>query len=91
MTHTPAPWLYARVDETTETVVTDEGDSVCDVRGASPADLSLIVNAPALLAALRELVAEWDTDHADEDHRTGYTLDTGGIAMARAAIARATG
>lgn len=44
-----------------------------------------------LLAALQELLAEWDARHADEDHRTGYTLDTAGIAAARAAIAAATG
>jgi hypothetical protein len=36
--------------------------------------------------ALRELVGEWDASHAHEDHRTGYTLDTGGIRMARALL-----
>jgi hypothetical protein len=55
------------------------------------ANARLISAAPDLLAALEELIAEWDAMHADEDHRTGYTLDTGGIRMARAAIARATG
>ena len=58
-------------------------------------DHDYIINAvnahDDLLAALQELIGEWDAVHADEDHRTGYTLDTGGISMARAAIARATG
>ena len=40
-----------------------------------------------LAQALDELVAEWDTSHADEDHRTGYTADTFGIELARRAPA----
>ena len=55
------------------------------------ANARLIAAAPELLEALQELVAEWDARHAAEDHRSGYTLDTAGIAMARAAIAKATG
>jgi len=51
--HTSGPWLYARVNDTTEAIVTDEGDSICDVRGASAADLSLLAAAPDLLAALQ--------------------------------------
>ena len=43
----------------------------------------------ALLAALEELVAEWDTTHADEDQRSGYTPLTGGMIMACDAIAKA--
>ena len=51
----------------------------------------LLSAAPEMLEALSELVAEWDALHADETHRTGYTLDTLGIQLARAAIAKATG
>jgi len=87
--HTPGPWLIAYINDI-DAIVTDDGTAVMDTRGASAADLSLAANAPLLLAALRELIGEWDETHADEDHRTGYTLDTNGVQMARAAIARAT-
>ena len=72
----------------------DSADPALTVRPVGlTADQSarLIAAAPDLLAALEELIAEWDAKHADEDYRTGYTLDTGGIRMARDAIARATG
>ena len=74
--------------------VTARADDFVGVRvadGATDDAARLIAAAPDLLDALMEIVAEWDTRHADEDHRTGYTLDTGGIAQARAVIARATG
>ena len=79
MSHTPAPWLYARVNDTTEAIVTDDGDSVCDVRGASPADLRLISAAPDLLAALRHLMDFSEGLRGSAIHN-----------RARAAIARAT-
>ena len=41
-----------------------------------------------LAEALDEVVAEWDAARAEEDHRTGITQDTGGIALARIALAR---
>jgi len=81
MSHTSGPWLYARVNDTTEAIVTNEGDSICDVRGASAADLSLISAAPALLAALQNMLMgdyhDCPAVRARRDH-------------ARAAIARAT-
>ena len=55
------------------------------------ADRALIAAAPELLLALSELISEWDEQHAEEDHRTGYTLETYGMVLARAAIAKATG
>jgi hypothetical protein len=36
--------------------------------------------------AILELLAEWDSKHKREDHRTGYTLDTYGIQLARQAV-----
>ena len=86
MTHTPAPWLYARVDETTEAVVTAEGDSIFDVRGASPADLRLLSAAPDLLAALRDFSAAF---HKGDGDCTAAQLRA--KKAARAAIVRATG
>jgi hypothetical protein len=59
--------------------------------GETAQAVAMIEAAPDLLAALLEVVGEWDSSHADEDHRSGYTLDTGGISQARTAIARATG
>lgn len=82
----PGPWT--RENRRGRAIIIDaDRNEVCEAFVAP----ALIAAAPDLLAALREIVAEWDTQHADEDHRTGYTLDTGGIAQARAAIARATG
>lgn len=98
--HTPGPWA---VDpKTLEVYAPDRHGHASAVRVAEcgrtllpanemRANAALVAAAPDLLAALSELVAEWDVRHADEDHRTGYTLDTGGISQARIAIARATG
>ena len=74
--------------------VTARADDFVGVRvadGATDDAARLIAAAPDMLEALLEVVGEWDSSHADEDHRSGYTLDTGGISQARAAIARATG
>jgi len=90
VTHTPGPWLYARIDDTTEAIVTDEGDSICDVRGASAADLSLIANAPALLAALRALMSLDVKGHALADRLQFSDSGRALLDQCRAAIARAT-
>jgi len=93
---TPGPWA---VDSTksfyvmgparlSEQAGLTHGPFICNA--STQANARLIAAAPDLLDALRELVAEWDTLHADEDHRTGYTLDTYGISAARAAITKAT-
>ena len=92
---TPGPWTIADGHDRRVHLIDDSrGHAVGEIVYADtrkPADARLIAAAPDLLAALEELIAEWDATHADEDHRTGYTLDTGGIRMAREAIARATG
>jgi hypothetical protein len=54
-THTPGPWLIARIDGI-DAVVTDDGTAVMDTRGASAADITLAVNAPLLLAALQKAI-----------------------------------
>ena len=97
--HTPGPWLFSPVNDCAVAIVEDDGTSIFDVtvclhttgQSALAANAALVAAAPDLLAALLEVVAEWDARHADEDHRRGYTLDTGGIAQARVAIAKATG
>ena len=98
--HTPGPWTSGRpipADDTVSRIVRAGADHIAvvmDLEGAAQEatdNARLIAAAPDMLAALLEVVAEWDAHHADEDHRSGYTLDTGGIAQARAAIARATG
>ena len=45
--------------------------------------------APELLDALEELVSEFDRDN--DDYKRGIVKDTGGIVLARAAIAKAKG
>ena len=90
--HTPGPWGRSRRDEVRQDAtaewIADVGGRNFDETGANAC---LLASAPELLAALEELVAEWDIAHEDEDHRTGYTLDTPGIEWARAAILKATG
>ena len=89
--YTPGPWhvtgYHVEARAGAIATVCDAGDG--DTEG--DANARLIAAAPELLAALQELVAEWDARHADEDHRTGYTLDTWGVQLARAAIATAIG
>lgn len=98
--HTPGPWTRKRAipdDDTISRLVFAGDDLIATVHDLEDAgheafaNARLIAAAPELLAALQELVAEWDARHADEDHRTGYTLDTWGVQLARAAIATATG
>ena len=94
--HAPGPWRLSVTDDTlvrsvdNGLVAVAHGDYGCDWE-VMEANARLISSAPDMLEALQELVAEWDARHAAEDHRSGYTLDTAGIAMARAAIAKATG
>lgn len=88
---TPAPWLYARVSEDIEAIVDEEGFSIADVRGAKPADLNVMVSAPAMLAALKALsrtfVGAYSDDLRDDLSIAIYRADA--EAAARAAIARA--
>ena len=94
--HTPGPWTVFKspvrkallIHAKDDLLVADLGD---DETGTQEANARLIAAAPDLLAALSELVAEWDNDHADEDHQSGITPETGGIILARMAIAKAEG
>lgn len=82
--HTPAPWKHCE----TYGLIKYGKTEIAALHSGNPDNARLIVAAPDLLAALQELVAEFDERHAHEDHRTGYTLDTAGIAAARAAISK---
>jgi len=65
-------------------VLHDEDDAEQDDRTAA-----LVAAAPDLLGALKELLAEWETDH--QDTPTARWPETGGVMMARSAIAKAQG
>jgi hypothetical protein len=42
-----------------------------------------MITNETLIEVLSEIVAEWDIRHENENHQTGFTLDTSGIAQAR--------
>ena len=83
-THTPGPWLIARIDGI-DAVVTDDGTTVMDTRGASAADLTLAVNAPLLLAALQAIV-DYFGPTPDLDNGLDDLVTTARAAIARAAL-----
>jgi hypothetical protein len=101
--HTPGPWEYAtrftaKATGPLQMIGPDpECRHIADIprngdQQRQEADARLIAAAPEMLAALGELVAEWDAERAEQDSpQTGFILDTLGIEMARAAIAKATG
>ena len=96
--HTPGPWEAnhaGRKENGAAARIEHRGSILAYIVNANSeseyeANARLIAAAPELLAALREVVGEWDEAHADEDNRTGFTPDTGGIAFARIIIAKAT-
>ena len=82
--HTPGPWQFGIGTDFSSVVC---GDVVIGHTFASE-DARLIAAAPDLLAALAELVAELDNREAPQG---SIYRDTGGMMLARAAIAKATG
>ena len=97
---TPGPW---RLDANSSHVVNGKNlEPVADCRRDSThpavedrcaANARAIAALPELLAAVEELVAEFDTDSARAAEQPGYggIPDTGGILAARAALAKALG
>jgi len=88
-THTPAPWQAMQFDES-QTVIFPVAKgpliaivSVGDGRPDGPANVALFLAAPAMLAALKELVAELDNPELHDQ------IETGGMMLARQALARA--
>lgn len=96
--HTAGPWAYAYTDEDESRcgyLVTKSATNVpvAFIASANPSDgrehiARLIAAAPDLLAALQELIAEYD---ATELERGCIPNETGGMIQARHAIAQATG
>lgn len=95
--HTPGPWEHAHTatpDYARKSIVyaPSEGGRDLALVYASEhhdADAALIAAAPDMLAALTEMVAEWDTsdDYASASHR--IEMYTVAIEQARAAIEKA--
>jgi hypothetical protein len=91
-THTPGPWTFAADDmrEGRYSIIHNGPIAYCGDTTRAPGDgasnARLIAAAPDLLAALQELVAEFDTRELPQGH---YPQDTGGMELARAAIAKA--
>ena len=101
--HTPGPWegSYTFRPGSVGPIAVIGPDPECREIATLPrkgnqerqeADAALIAAAPDMLAALRELVAEWDAERAEQDSpQTGYREDTPGVEWARLAIRKATG
>lgn len=101
-THTAGLWTISRRDRLDNvielSVALPDGDvlyfrSCADRVRTAEANARLIAAAPDLLAACYELVAEFDADseRAAQEPDCGGLNETGGIVLARAAIARAEG
>ena len=88
--HTPGPWQVGAPSpdiQATATVRDSNGWDVAHCFGQQAAqNARLIAQAPAMLDAISEIVAEWDARDADNrkgKHWQGSRPDTGGIALAR--------
>lgn len=99
MAHTPGPWQLRTVDHSLGTIETADEKFViantCQLRGNDyqsnhaerRANARLIAAAPDLLEALQVLASHWPHYAAHMDMKR---IDFDAIAMARAAIAKAT-
>ena len=97
-THTGGTWCCNEVGEicTRDNIIAEivgydnsgPGDTYEDAREEIEANGRLIAAAPELLVALTELVAEHDAKELPQGH---YPRDTGGMELARNAIAKAEG
>ena len=97
MKHTPGPWQIDDMGDSFDVITNSDhplGPTwIAKVISGYDGDIEnakLIAAAPTLLEACSELLAEWDADHADEDHRTGITPETYGIQLIRQAIKKAS-
>lgn len=101
--HTPGPWkiaterngrAFSAIRGADGGVVATCGFRVSVESDEDDANARLIAQAPAMLEALEELVAEHDEDcrrEWDGKHGYGWPADTGGMALARQVIALARG
>ena len=88
-THTPGQWRAIQFDES-QTVIVPVAPgpmiAIISVGEGCPyglANVALFLAAPAMLAALKELVAELDNPELHDQ------IETGGMMLARQALARA--
>jgi len=93
--HTPGPWTVkgVHVGPSKHFRAYSIEPNICEMNSSlAPDDVSanarLIAAAPQLLEALKELIAEYD---AMELTQGCYPNETGGMILARQAIAHATG
>lgn len=87
--HAPAPWTAERtvLRDARGLSIASGGNNRTIVGAELEASLRLAAAAPALLVALREVVAEFDRRNEERDpSRDGIYTDTGGIRLARDAI-----
>ena len=95
--HTPGPWTMPR--EVPATIYGPDGYQVATLprtnrgRVEREANARILMSAPSMLSALEELLAEFDadSDKAAQEPGCGGLNETGGIVLARAAIAKARG
>ena len=87
MNHTPGPWTVYQLDW--RSVVDVYGNVIADVRTRDD-DARLIAAAPDLLAALEQIALNFGISHP-RGSRSGGVFPEESIAIARAAIAKATG
>jgi hypothetical protein len=78
--HTPGPWKYLP----DAWIIADVGSVVLTSQGMEKADARLIAAAPDMLAALRELVEDYEAAYGGNDEDAPKALT-----QARAAIAKA--
>ena len=95
--HTPGPWTIEQIIPEGEPqfwpIAGPHTFKVADVY-LSEIDARLIAAAPEMLDALKELIAEFDEESrqiADTDPGCYGLVETGGIAYARALLARIEG
>jgi hypothetical protein len=93
--HTPGPWQLVKYDA----IWTEKGRFLCDLTFQDMpfherhGNARLIAAAPNLLAALEELLGEWDErdKRAAQEPGCGGLNETFGVTLARAAIAKSKG
>lgn len=92
--YTPGPWHVAERDDDGDVLYTVEADNLPVAyiyrKAEREANARLIAAAPEMLEALKELTA-WDLENLPGEVSLGFSGIEKDIALAKAAIAKATG